>query len=144
MSDASYQQPDLALLGEEHVQRYRETDGEVGYLWNGVPTLLLTTTGRKTGQSRTTPLIFNRDGDNYLVVASMGGAPSHPNWYLNLTAQPDAEIQVRAERLAVTAHTAPPDEKARLWAVVAEQWPNYDVYQSRTTREIPVVVLSPK
>jgi deazaflavin-dependent oxidoreductase (nitroreductase family) len=144
MSDASYQQPDLALLGEEHVQRYRETDGEVGYLWNGVPTLLLTTTGRKTGQSRTTPLIFNRDGDNYLVVASMGGAPSHPKWYLNLTAQPDAEIQVRAERLAVTARTAPPDEKARLWAVVAEQWPNYDVYQSRTTREIPVVVLSPK
>jgi deazaflavin-dependent oxidoreductase (nitroreductase family) len=144
MSDASYQQPDLALLGEEHVQRYRETDGEVGYLWNGVPTLLLTTTGRKTGQSRTTPLIFNRDGDDYLVVASMGGAPSHPNWYLNLTAHPDAEIQVRAEHLPVTAHTASPDEKRRLWAIVAEQWPNYDVYQSRTTREIPVVVLSPK
>jgi deazaflavin-dependent oxidoreductase (nitroreductase family) len=144
MSDASYQQPDLALLGEEHVQRYRETDGEVGYLWNGVPTLLLTTTGRKTGQSRTTPLIFNRDGDDYLVVASMGGAPSHPNWYLNLTAHPDAEIQVRAEHLPVTAHTASPDEKPRLWAIVAEQWPNYDVYQSRTTREIPVVVLSPK
>lgn len=144
MSEASYQQPDLALLGEEHVQRYRETDGEVGYLWNGVPTLLLTTTGRKTGQSRTTPLIFNRDGDDYLVVASMGGAPSHPNWYLNLTAHPDAEIQVRAEHLPVTARTASPDEKARLWASVAEQWPNYDVYQSRTTREIPVVVLSPK
>jgi deazaflavin-dependent oxidoreductase (nitroreductase family) len=144
MSDASYQQPDLALLGEEHVQRYRETDGEVGYLWNGVPTLLLTTTGRKTGRSRTTPLIFNRDGDDYLVVASMGGAPSHPNWYLNLTAQPDTEIQVRAEHLPVTAHTASPDEKPRLWAIVAEQWPNYDVYQSRTTREIPVVVLSPK
>jgi deazaflavin-dependent oxidoreductase (nitroreductase family) len=144
MSDPSYQQPDLALLGEEHVQRYRETDGEVGYLWNGVPTLLLTTTGRKTGQPRTTPLIFNRDGDDYLVVASMGGAPSHPNWYLNLTARPDAEIQVHAEHLPVTAHTAAPDEKARLWAIVAEQWPNYDVYQSRTTREIPVVVLNPK
>jgi deazaflavin-dependent oxidoreductase (nitroreductase family) len=77
-------------------------------------------------------------------VASMGGAPSHPNWYLNLTAQPDTEIQVRAEHLPVTAHTASPDEKPRLWAIVAEQWPNYDVYQSRTTREIPVVVLSPK
>lgn len=144
MSDAPYQQPDLALLGEEHVQRYRETDGEVGYLWNGVPTLLLTTTGRKTGQSRTTPLIFNRDGDDYLVVASMGGAPSHPNWYLNLKAHPDAGIQVRAEHLPVTARTAAPGEKARLWAIVAQQWPNYDVYQSRTTREIPVVVLSPK
>ncbi len=104
MSDAPYQQPDLALLGEEHVRRYRETDGEVGYVWNGVPTLLLTTTGRKTGQSRTTPLIFNRDGDDYLVVASMGGAPTHPNWYQNLTTHPDAEIQVRAERLPVTAH----------------------------------------
>ncbi len=144
MSDASYQQPDLALLGEEHVRRYRETDGEVGYIWNGVPTLLLTTTGRKTGESRTTPLIFNRDGDDYLVVASMGGAPSHPNWYLNLAAQPDAEIQVRAEHLPVTARTATPEEKARLWAIVAGQWPNYDVYQSWTTREIPVVVLSPK
>jgi deazaflavin-dependent oxidoreductase (nitroreductase family) len=144
MSDDSYQQPDLALLGEEHVQRYRETDGDVGYLWNGVPTLLLTTTGRRSGESRTTPLIFNRDGDDYLVVASMGGAPSHPNWYLNLSARPDAEIQVRAERVGVTARTAAPDEKARLWAIVAEQWPNYDVYQSRTTREIPVVVLSPR
>jgi deazaflavin-dependent oxidoreductase (nitroreductase family) len=144
MSDPSYQPPDLALLGEEHVRRYRETDGEVGYLWNDVPTLLLTTTGRRTGKSRTTPLIFNRDGDDYLVVASMGGAPSHPNWYLNLTSHPDAEIQVRAEHLQVTARTASEDEKARLWAIVAEQWPNYDVYQTRTTREIPVVVLSPK
>jgi deazaflavin-dependent oxidoreductase (nitroreductase family) len=144
MSDPSYQPPDLALLGEEHVRRYRETDGEVGYLWNDVPTLLLTTTGRRTGKSRTTPLIFNRNGDDYLVVASMGGAPSHPNWYLNLTSHPDAEIQVRAEHLQVTARTASEDEKARLWAIVAEQWPNYDVYQTRTTREIPVVVLSPK
>jgi deazaflavin-dependent oxidoreductase (nitroreductase family) len=144
VSDADYQQPDLALLGEEHVRRYRETDGEVGYTWNGVPTLLLTTTGRKSGLARTTPLIFGRDGDDYLVVASMGGAPAHPKWYLNLTAGPEAEIQVRAEHIPVTARTASPDEKARLWDIVRAQWPNYDVYQSRTTREIPVVVLSPK
>jgi deazaflavin-dependent oxidoreductase (nitroreductase family) len=104
----------------------------------------LTTTGRRSGQLRTTPLIFAPDGDDYLVVASMGGAPSHPNWYLNLTSHPDAEIQVRAEHLQVTARTASEDEKARLWAIVAEQWPNYDVYRTRTTREIPVVVLSPK
>ena len=78
-------------LGEEHVRRYRETDGEVGYLWNGVPTLLLTTTGRRTGEARTSALIFGRDGDDYLVVASMGGAPRHPAWYLNLTADPEVE-----------------------------------------------------
>jgi len=143
VSDAGYQQPDLTLLGEEHVRRYQETNGEVGYLWNGVPTLLITTTGRKTGLARTTPLIFSRDGDDYVVVASKGGAPSHPNWYVNLTEKPDAEIQVLGEHLRVRARTAPPDEKARLWRIVAAQWPNYDVYQSRTEREIPVVVLTP-
>ena len=142
MSEASYAPPDLTLLGESHVRAYRETDGETGYLWNGVPTLLLTTTGRKTGQARTTPLIFARDGDDYLVVASMGGAPAHPAWYLNLRADPDAEIQVKAERIPVTARTATPEEKPRLWQIVRDQWPNYDVYQSRTERDIPVVVLS--
>jgi deazaflavin-dependent oxidoreductase (nitroreductase family) len=144
MSDDRYQQPDLALLGEEHVRRYQETDGEVGYLWNGVPTLLLTTTGHKTGRARTTPLIFARDGEDYLVVASMGGALTHPYWYVNLTSNPEAEIQVRAEHRTVTASTASAEEKPRLWDIVRAQWPNYDVYQSRTEREIPVVVLSPR
>jgi deazaflavin-dependent oxidoreductase (nitroreductase family) len=143
MAEEDYKAPDLLLLGEEHVQRYRETDGEVGYLWNGVPTLLLTTTGRKTGQARTTPLIFARDGDDYLVVASMGGAPTAPNWYGNLLADPSAEIQVKAERIQVAATTADEAEKPRLWKIVSDQWPNYDVYQSRTERVIPVVVLSP-
>jgi deazaflavin-dependent oxidoreductase (nitroreductase family) len=143
MSEPGYQAPDLALLGPEHVRRYQETGGEVGYMWNGVPTLLLTTTGRRTGQDRTTPLIFGRDGDDYLVVASMGGAPRHPAWYLNLTAHPDAAIQVRAETLPVVARTAPSDEKARLWTTMTDLWPNYDVYQTRTERVIPVVVLSP-
>jgi deazaflavin-dependent oxidoreductase (nitroreductase family) len=144
MSDDRYQQPDLTLLGDEHVQRYQETDGEVGYLWNSVPTLLLTTTGHKTGLARTTPLIFARDGEDYLVVASMGGAPRHPSWYVNLTANPEAEIQVRAEHHTVTASTASAEEKPRLWDIVRAQWPNYDVYQSRTEREIPVVVLTPR
>jgi deazaflavin-dependent oxidoreductase (nitroreductase family) len=142
MSDAPYEQPDLTLLGEEHVRRYQETDGDVGYVWNGATTLLLTTTGRTTGQARTTPLIFARDGDDYLVVASMGGAPQHPNWYKNLTVNADAHIQVRGEHLDVCARTATEDEKPRLWGIVAAQWPNYDVYQSRTEREIPVVVLA--
>jgi deazaflavin-dependent oxidoreductase (nitroreductase family) len=141
MSD--YQSPDLSLLGENHIRRYRETDGEVGYIWNGVPTLLLTTTGRKTGQPRTSALIFARDGDDYLVVASTGGAPKHPSWYLNLVARPGAEIQVRGEHIPVTARTATDDEKPRLWKVVADQWPNYNLYQTRTDRVIPVVVLTP-
>jgi deazaflavin-dependent oxidoreductase (nitroreductase family) len=143
VSEENYQAPELLLLGQEHVQRYQETDGEVGYLWNGVPILLLTTTGRRSGEPRTTPLIFARDGDDYLVVASTGGAPQHPNWYKNLLTDPLARIQVQAEQVAVEARTADDDEKPRLWAIVSEQWPNYDVYQTRTDRVIPVVILSP-
>lgn len=143
MNEPSYQTPDLTLLGAEHVHRYQETNGEVGHLWNGVPTLLLTTAGRRTGQPRTTPLIFGRDRDDYVVVASMGGAPRHPAWYLNLTAHPEAGVQVRADHLAVVARTASGDEKPRLWRTMTDLWPNYDVYQSRTERLIPVVVLSP-
>jgi deazaflavin-dependent oxidoreductase (nitroreductase family) len=141
--ESNYTQPDLMLLGEDHIRAYRETGGEVGYIWNGVPTLLLTATGRRTGEKRTSALIFGRDGDDYLVVASMGGAPKHPVWYLNLQANPDATIQVQAEKLAVVARTASAAEKPRLWKMVTDVWPNYDVYQSRTDRDIPVVVLSP-
>ena len=141
MSD--YAQPDLTLLGEDHVRAYRESGGEVGYLWNGAPTLLLTATGRRTGRKITSPLIFARDGDDYLIVASMGGAPRHPSWYLNLQAHPEAEIQVKAQTLAVVARTASAEDKPRLWKIVNRVWPNYDTYQSRTSRDIPVVVLSP-
>jgi deazaflavin-dependent oxidoreductase (nitroreductase family) len=143
MTEHNYTAPDLALVGAEHIEAYRNSGGEVGYVWNGVPTLLLSVMGRRSGQARTSALIFGRDGDDYLVVASMGGAPRHPNWYLNLQSEPAAEIQVKDERIAVTARTATPAEKARLWAIMTELWPNYDVYQSRTDREIPVVVLSP-
>jgi deazaflavin-dependent oxidoreductase (nitroreductase family) len=138
-----WQNVDYSLLGEEHVGRYRETDGEVGYVWNGAPTLLLTTTGRRTGEPRTAPLIFARDGDDFLVVASVGGMPKHPAWYLNLQADPTASIQVKGDRFDVIARTASDDEKPRLWSVVNEVWPNYEVYQSRTDRVIPVVVLHP-
>ena len=138
---AQYQQIDASLFGPEHVRRYRETGGEVGYLWNGVPILLLTTTGRKSVEPRTTPLIFARDGADLLVVASQGGAPTHPNWYLNLLDRPEAEVQVQADRFPVAARTASDEERPRLWDVVRGPWPNYDVYQERTDREIPVVVL---
>ncbi|OBK70778.1 nitroreductase family deazaflavin-dependent oxidoreductase [Mycobacterium sp. 1274761.0] len=143
MTEQDYKPPDLALVGADHVVAYRDTGGEVGYLWNGVATLLLTVTGRRSGAARTSALIFGRDGDDYLVVASMGGAPRHPNWYLNLQADPHATIQVREERIPVVASTAGADEKPRLWAIMTGIWPNYDVYQSRTDREIPVVKLSP-
>jgi deazaflavin-dependent oxidoreductase (nitroreductase family) len=143
MPEENYTQPDLMLLGEDHIRAYRETGGEVGYIWNGVATLLLTATGRRTGQKRTSALIFGRDADDFLVVASMGGAPSHPLWYLNLRANPQADIQVKAETFSVAARTASAAEKPRLWKIVTDVWPNYDVYQSRTDREIPVVVLSP-
>ena len=147
MSEPDYTQPDLTLLGDDHIRAYRESGGEVGYLWNGVPTLLLTTTGRRTGRERTSALIFARAGSgdsaDYLIVASKGGMPSHPLWYLNLQANPQAKIQVKANELAVVARTASADEKPRLWTIVTDVWPNYDVYQSRTDRDIPVVVLTP-
>jgi deazaflavin-dependent oxidoreductase (nitroreductase family) len=143
--EPGYRAPDLTLLGDDHIRRYTETGGEVGYLWNGVPTLLLTTTGRKTGEPRTRALIFGQDGEDYLIIASMGGAPRHPQWYLNLAAHPEAEIQVRGDHIPVSARTAQsPDERARLWRIMAGIWPNYDAYQARTQREIPVVVLSPR
>ena len=143
MTTGTYENPDYSLLGEEHVRRYQETDGEVGYWWNGAPTLLLTTTGRRSGAARTTPLIFGRDGDDYLVVASVGGMPTHPAWYLNLVDDPSARIQVKGEHIDVVARTAEAEEKSRLWRIVNDIWPNYDAYQERTDRVIPVVVLSP-
>ena len=123
---------DLSLVGDEHVRVYQETDGETGYRWNGVPILILTTTGRRTGLPRDTALIYGRDGDSYLVIASTGGSPTHPAWYRNLVDQPDAEVQVKAEHLPVRARTATGVEKSRLWKIMTDQWPNYDVYQSRT------------
>ena len=143
MSETGYTKPDLTLVGDEHKRRYQETGGEVGYFWNGVPSLLLTTIGRKSGKSHTSPLIFGRDGADYLVVASQGGAPKHPMWYLNILSNSQAEIQVRNEHLKVAARPATDDEKPRLWKVMTDLWPNYDVYQTRTDRVIPVVVLTP-
>ncbi|MFI1463996.1 nitroreductase family deazaflavin-dependent oxidoreductase [Nocardia carnea] len=143
MNEPGYRPPDLSLVGAPHVARYEETDGEVGYEWNGTHILLLTTTGRKTGRSRTSALIYGRDGADYLVVASAGGAAKHPAWYLNLRANPEAVIQVKAQRFRVTARTATTAERPRLWGLATEYWPNYDVYQTRTSRVIPLVVLSP-
>lgn len=129
------------LFGAEHVKRYRETDGAEGHDWRGTTVLILTTTGRRSGEPRSTPLIYGRAGDQYMVVASQGGAPTHPSWYLNLSANPEVEVQVRGERFAARAHTATAQEKPALWEAMVEQWPNYADYQRQTTRDIPVVVL---
>ena len=127
----------------EHAERYIATGGEDGHDWNGRPTLLLTTRGRRSGENHTTPLIYGRDGDNYLLVASQGGAPKHPSWYLNLVADPEVGLQVRDRVMTARAHTADADEKRRLWPVMTAIHPDYDVYQTRTDREIPLVVVEP-
>jgi deazaflavin-dependent oxidoreductase (nitroreductase family) len=129
------------LFGQEHVKRYRETDGAEGHDWQGADVLLLSTTGRRTGAQRTTPLIYGTRGEDYVVVASRGGAPEHPAWYFNLVAEPEVEVQVRADRFTARARTATGEERSDLWDAALERWPAYDGYQSKTEREIPVVVL---
>ena len=131
------------LFGAEHVKRYRETGGEVGHIWNeGSTVLLLTTTGRKSGKPRTTPLIYARDGNDYVIVASNGGDPEHPVWYENLSKEPTVELQVLDDVFPAHARTAEGEERERLWRKANEVWRHYDEYQTRTDREIPVVVLT--
>jgi proline iminopeptidase len=130
------------LYGEKHVQRYRETGGEVGHRWKRASKiLLLTTKGRKSGEPRTKPLIYEKDGGRYVIVASRGGAPDHPAWYRNLQEDPNVELQVLDEVFPARARTAEGEERERLWTLVNQQWPDYDSYQTKTDREIPVVVL---
>jgi deazaflavin-dependent oxidoreductase (nitroreductase family) len=131
------------LFGDEHVRRYIETDGEEGYHWrNGTKILVLFTKGRKSGEERANALIMEPDGDDYLIVASKGGAPAPPAWFVNLEANPDdVEIQVKGDRFKVNARTATAEEKPRMWKKMADAWPDYDNYQQKTDREIPVVVL---
>jgi deazaflavin-dependent oxidoreductase (nitroreductase family) len=125
----------------EHVQRYVSTDGANGHEWRGTNILLLTTTGRRTGTRHRTALIYRQVGDDYVIVASKGGAEQHPAWYLNLTANPDVTVQVRDEVFEGRARTTEGDERATLWPLMAEVWPSYDDYRQRTERQIPVVVI---
>jgi deazaflavin-dependent oxidoreductase (nitroreductase family) len=134
----------LKLFSRLHVFLYTVSAGRFGGTFRRTaPVLLLTTTGRKSGKRRTTPLLYLADGNRYVVVASVGGAPTHPAWYLNLRGDPAATIQIGGRLLAVTAETAGPEQRARLWPKVAQMYPGYDAYQARTTREIPIVVLTP-
>lgn len=130
------------LYGKEHVKRYQETDGEVGHDWEkGTTTLILTTTGRKSGEQRSTPLIYRPHGDDVMVVASKGGSDAAPLWYLNIQDNPEVHVQVKGDRYTARARTATPEEKPEMWRRMAEVWPDYDTYQTKTDREIPVVVL---
>jgi deazaflavin-dependent oxidoreductase (nitroreductase family) len=128
---------------KEHIDRYVESGGQEGHDWRGVPTLLLTTKGRKSGELRRSALIYGRLGAEYLIVASVGGADHHPAWYLNLTADPQVEVQVGADVFKATARTAGEDEKAGVWSLMTAIWPDYNDYQSKTDRPIPVVILTP-
>lgn len=131
------------LFGKEHVDRYIETDGEEGFTWrDGSEILILTTTGRKTGEQRSNALIFGRSGDDYLVVGSVGGRPKPPDWYLNLQAHPEVMVQVKGDRFAARARTATDEEKPALWKIMTAAWPAYDAYQTRTDRVIPVIILT--
>jgi deazaflavin-dependent oxidoreductase (nitroreductase family) len=130
------------LHGTEHVRSYRETGGELGHDWReGTSVLQLTTKGRKSGERRTTPLIYGRSGDDYVVVASKGGSDEPPGWYANLQDDPEVEVQVLDDVFPARARTATADEKPALWQEMVGHWPYYDAYQERTEREIPVVVL---
>ncbi len=127
----------------DHVKQYVGTNGAEGQFWNGTQTLLLTTVGRVSGNPVRTPLIYGEDNGRYLLVASKGGDPAHPLWYRNLTENPEVRIQVGAEVLQGRARTATSDERAAYWPLMVKHWPSYDEYQTKTSREIPIVVIEP-
>jgi deazaflavin-dependent oxidoreductase (nitroreductase family) len=124
-----------------HVRDYVRTDGRVGHRFHGRQALLLTTRGRNTGTPRRTALYYGRDGDRYLVVASGGGEPTHPAWYLNLLAHPEVIVQVGSDIFVAHARPATPTEKPPLWQTMVSIFPKYAQYQAKTAREIPVVII---
>jgi deazaflavin-dependent oxidoreductase (nitroreductase family) len=130
------------LHGPAHVARYLETNGQDGFHWrNGTTILILFTKGRKSGKERSHALIFREHGDDYLIVASKGGADKPPVWFRNLVADPNVEVQIKDDRFRATARVADPAEKPEMWSKMTDVWPAYDDYQKKTSRDIPVVVL---
>lgn len=145
--------PNMPQWMIDHVHRYQSSGGTDGHMYTVkpagydemvVPSLLLTTVGRKSGERYLFPLFYGRDGDGYVIVASKGGAPEHPGWYKNLVANPEVGVQVGTETFAAVARTATGAERARLWDIAVKFWPPYADYQKKAVdREIPVVVLDP-
>jgi deazaflavin-dependent oxidoreductase (nitroreductase family) len=125
----------------KHTREYVESDGKKGHKWNGMRCLVLTTTGRRSGDKRRNALIYGTDGDDHLVVASKGGSKDHPHWYLNLVADPHVHVQVGSEKFDAVAHAASPEERKRLWPIMTKIFPMYESFQKKTDRVIPVVIL---
>ena len=136
---------------KEHIEEYRKNP-EKGHMWDSsvvggpgeVPCLLLTTTGRKSGKERTTPLIYSFQDGGYVIIASKGGAPDHPSWYLNIQDAPNVKIQVSTHEMKARAEVVEGEKRERLWEAMVKVWPDYDNYQKKTDRQIPVVLLLPK
>ena len=144
--------PNLPDWQVQHANRYLASGGSDGHMYKidvpgrgeiTAPALLLTTTGRKSGEKFIFPLFYGPDGGSNVIVASKGGAPEHPGWYLNILANADVEVQVATKKLKARARTATGDERARLWTKALQFWPPYADYALKTDREIPVVVLDP-
>ena len=127
----------------KHIRTYVDSGGTKGTKFYGVQSLLLTTRGRRSGLLRRTALYYGQDGERYLLIASDGGSPTHPAWYLNLRADPEVTVQVGPDVFPAHAHTAKPAEKAPLWKIMTDLYPTYDEYQRKARREIPLVILSP-
>ena len=151
MTDAKLA-PNLPGWMVDHANRYLSSGGTDGHMYKAnppgyqemtVPSLLLTTTGRKSGEKYIFPLYYGETGNSYLIIASKGGAPEHPGWYRNILANPEVEVQVATKKLRARARTASGEERTRLWQKSLEFWPPYADYQRKTEREIPVVVLDP-
>jgi len=126
------------------ISEFRTNDGIVGGAFAGAPMILVNHRGARSGTEYTAPLVYTRDGDNYIVIASKGGAPEDPQWFRNLVANPDVTVEVGTETIPVRARVAEGDERARLYRAQADAMPNFDDYAKATTREIPVVVLEPR
>lgn len=151
MTDAKLA-PNMPDWMVEHTRRYLASGGTDGHMYRiaqpgrpemTVPSLLLTTKGRRSGERFIFPLFYGKVGDGYVVVASKGGAPEHPGWYRNILADPMVEVQVGTRKMRARARTTSGEERARLWQQALEFWPPYADYQKKTEREIPVVVLEP-
>lgn len=141
----------MKYAGKAHVWVYRHSGGKIGANWRvgagfkkPVPTLLLEHTGRKSGKTFVSPLVYITDGDDVVIVASQGGRDTHPQWYHNLVANPDVHVEIGTDRRAVRAEVASPEERARLWPKLVEAYADFDTYQSWAEREIPVIVLKPR
>jgi deazaflavin-dependent oxidoreductase (nitroreductase family) len=148
--DKPYVPKIIKVMSQVNTAVYRWTGGLLGSTWRvgsafpwGIPVLLLTTIGRKTGQPRTLPLIFIEEGDRVIIVASKGGLPSEPLWYKNLVANPECDVQIKRRKLKMSARTASPDEREALWPKLVAHYPDFASYATWTDRIIPVVILEP-